>query len=75
MMMDENLALLRANHNNISRYRRLLRTKLSPLERQFIERRLSEEEAALQSLAVSTFPIAFNERKPGRPPLVAEVML
>ncbi|MFK4522877.1 hypothetical protein ABIF90_000858 [Bradyrhizobium japonicum] len=24
MMMDENLALLRAHHNNISRYRRLL---------------------------------------------------
>ena len=55
MMMDDNLARLRAHHNNISRYRRLLRTKLLPLERQFIERRLSEEEAALQSLSVSTF--------------------
>ncbi|MET4037987.1 hypothetical protein ABIB94_009133 [Bradyrhizobium sp. JR7.2] len=74
MMMDDNLARLRAHHNNISRYRRLLRTKLLPLERQFIERRLSEEEAALQSLSVSTFPIAFNEPRPGRPLAVAEVM-
>ncbi|UGX99124.1 hypothetical protein G6321_00024140 [Bradyrhizobium barranii subsp. barranii] len=73
-MMDENLALLRAHHNNISRYRRLLRTKLSPLERQFIERRLSEEEAALQSLSASTFPIAFKEPGPGRLLPVAEVM-
>ncbi|MFK4522842.1 hypothetical protein ABIF90_000823 [Bradyrhizobium japonicum] len=74
MMMDENLALLRAHHNNISRYRRLLRTKLSPLERQFIERRLSEEEAALQSLSASTFPIVLKEPGPGRPLPVAEVM-
>ncbi|MCS3979718.1 hypothetical protein M2191_004401 [Bradyrhizobium japonicum] len=56
-----------AHHNNISRYRRLLRTKLSPLERQFIERRLSEEEAALQSLSASTFPIVLKEPRPGRP--------
>ncbi|MCS3929268.1 hypothetical protein M2175_004299 [Bradyrhizobium elkanii] len=74
MTMDDNLARLRAHHNNISRYRRLLRTRLLPLERQFIERRLSEEEAALQSLSASTFPIAFKERGPGRPLPVAEVM-
>ena len=74
MMMDENLALLRAHHNNISRYRRLLRTRLLPLERQFIERRLSEEEAALQTLSASTFPIAFKEPGPGRPLPVAEMM-
>ncbi|MDI3567537.1 hypothetical protein OWC48_45120 [Bradyrhizobium sp. Arg816] len=65
-MMDENLARLRAHHNNISRYRRLLRTKLLPLERHFIERRLFEEEAALQSLSASTFPIALKEQL-GRP--------
>ncbi|WP_375791335.1 hypothetical protein ACE102_22575 [Bradyrhizobium sp. vgs-9] len=74
MMMDENLARLRAHRNNISRYRRLLRTKLLPLERQFIKRRLSEEAAALQSLSASTFPIAFNEPKPSRPLPIAEVM-
>ncbi|MDI3560234.1 hypothetical protein OWC48_07355 [Bradyrhizobium sp. Arg816] len=72
-MMDENLARLRAHHNNISRYRRLLRTKFLPLERQFIERRLSEEEAALQSLSASTFPIAFKEPRLGPPMPVADV--
>jgi hypothetical protein len=74
MTTDENLARLRAHHNNISRYRRLLRTRLLPLERQFIERRLSDEVAALLSLSASTFPIAFKEPGPGRPLPVAEVM-
>ena len=59
-MLDENLARIRAHRNNIHRYRRLLRTKLSELERQFIERRLAEEQAALQTLANETFPVAFT---------------
>jgi hypothetical protein len=44
-MMDENIACLRTHRNNIARYRRLLQTKLTDLERQFIERRLSEEQS------------------------------
>ena len=72
MPMDENLVRLRAHHNNISRYRRLLRTRLLPLERQFIERRLAEEDAALQSLSASIFPIAF-QTGPGRSLLLSEV--
>jgi hypothetical protein len=48
---DEKLARLRAHDNNISRYRRLLKTNLSDLERLFIERRLHEEMSAVQSLA------------------------
>ena len=50
-MTDEKLARLRAHANNISRYRRLLKTNLSELERGFIERRLSEERSAVESLA------------------------
>ena len=50
-MTDEELAPLRAHDNNISRYRRLLRTNLSDLERGFLERRLREERSALESLA------------------------
>ena len=46
-MIDENLARLRAHRNNIARYRRLLQTNLTVLERDFIERRLAEEETAL----------------------------
>ncbi len=59
MMFDENLARIRSHRNNIHRYRRLLRTKLSDLEREFIERRLSEEQSALEALAAETFPVAF----------------
>lgn len=50
-MTDENFARLRAHDNNISRYRRLLKTNLSDLERQFLERRLREERSAVESLA------------------------
>jgi len=39
-MTDEKFARLRTYRNNINRYRRLLKTELSDLERQFIERRL-----------------------------------
>ena len=59
-MLDENLARLRTHRNNISRYRRLLQTQLSTLERDFIERRLVEEQRAMEGLAGSTFPIAFT---------------
>jgi hypothetical protein len=42
-MLDADLVRIRAHRNNVQRYRRLLRTRLSDLERQFIERRLAEE--------------------------------
>jgi hypothetical protein len=45
-MIDPKVASLRSHSNNISRYRGLLRTNLSDLERQFIERRLNEERMA-----------------------------
>lgn len=60
MMLDENLARIRAHRNNIHRYRRLLRTKLSELERHFIERRLAEERSALDVLTATAFPVAFR---------------
>jgi hypothetical protein len=56
-MLDEKLARLRAHRNNISRYRRLLGTRLTDCERQFIERRLAEESCLMESLAVSAFPL------------------
>jgi hypothetical protein len=62
-MLDEDFARIRAHRNNIHRYRRLLRTRLSELERQFIERRLAEEQTALDALAAETFPVAFVLRK------------
>lgn len=59
-MLDEDFARARAHRNNIHRYRRLLKTKLSELERQFIERRLSEEQTALEALASRTYPITLG---------------
>jgi len=59
-MIDEKLARLRTHRNNISRYRRLLKTQLTDCERQFIERRLSEERSAMERLAASTFPLTLH---------------
>jgi hypothetical protein len=58
-MFEENLARIRSHRNNIHRYRRLLRTKLSDLERNFIERRMADEQASLDALIAETFPVTF----------------
>jgi hypothetical protein len=58
LMIDENLARLRAHRNNIRRYRRLLTTELTDLERSYIERRLKEEQSAIEALSAETFPFA-----------------
>jgi hypothetical protein len=58
-MVEENLARIRTHRNNIHRYRRLLRTKLSDLERDFIERRMAGEQASLDALVAETFPVTF----------------
>ena len=63
-MIDEKFARLRTHRNNISRYRQLLKTELSELERQFIERRLNEEKSAMESLATPGIPITFEIPKP-----------
>jgi hypothetical protein len=55
-MTDEKLARLRTHRNNITRYQRLLKTKLAKHERQFIERRLSEEQSDFERLSGGTFP-------------------
>ncbi len=47
--MDGRTALIQAHHNNIGRYRRLLETRLTDVERRYIEARLCEEQAALLS--------------------------
>jgi hypothetical protein len=52
---DEELARLRAHNYNVSRYQRLLETKLSDHERLFVERRLNEEMSAVENLAIHPF--------------------
>ena len=51
MTSDLSKALRSAHRANIDRYRRLLQTHLTDDERQFVERRIAEEEAALQGIA------------------------
>jgi hypothetical protein len=58
-MIDEKLARFRLHRNSIGRYRRLLKTTLTDLERDFIEQRLSEEQSAMEALAASTFLLSF----------------
>jgi hypothetical protein len=64
MMTEENLARLRAHRNNIHRYRRLLRTHLTELERQYLENRLSAELEAANRVSYATFPFALGSRTP-----------
>lgn len=56
-MIDEQLVRLKVYSNNIHRYRRLLRGKLTEQERQFVERRLRDEQLAMQSLAADGLPL------------------
>jgi hypothetical protein len=55
-MIDEQLTRLRAHRNNIYRYRGLLKTRLTNLERQYLERRLSEELTAIEMISASALP-------------------
>ena len=50
---------------NIQRYHNLLQTNLTELERQFVERRLIEEQSNLDSLVTSPSPM--TSRLKGRP--------
>ena len=59
-MLDERFARLRTHRNNIARYQGLLKTDLTDLERQFIERRLSEEQSEFELLSADTFPLEFK---------------
>jgi hypothetical protein len=47
-MIDDDL--VRAHRNNIQRYHLLLQTTLTDFERQYVERRLSEEQSKLDRL-------------------------
>jgi hypothetical protein len=56
MMTDVTLERLRAHRNNIHRYQRLLTTRLSDLERGYIQRRLGEERARVEALLQESLP-------------------
>lgn len=64
-MVDEKLSRIRSRTSNIRRYRRLLKTDLTELERGYILRRLSEEERALTELMSETFPLCVGSSSTG----------
>jgi hypothetical protein len=57
-MSDKRHALLLCHRGNIARYIRLLRTELTTVERDFIVRRLGEEQSRLDALTAATSPLA-----------------
>jgi len=58
-MLDLVSARSRTHRDNIARYRRLLETRLTDFERQYIQRRLLEEQSELETLAsVATIEIS-----------------
>ena len=63
-MIDDQLA--RVHRNNIQRYRHLLQTSLTEFERQFVERRLNEEQSKLEILlgAISSEARGDRSREP-----------
>lgn len=58
-MNDLGSALVQAHERNIERYHRLLSTRLSDVERNYIESRILQERAALQAV-VATGEEAFD---------------
>jgi hypothetical protein len=75
-MIDGQFARMRTHRNNIQRYRHLLQSSLRELERQFVEKRLTEEQSHLERLAASLPfrtiqagcagpPVAFHAGRPG----------
>lgn len=52
-MFEEALTRLRTHHKNVQRYRQLLETSLTEFEREYIGKRLSEEQAAIEVLSAN----------------------
>jgi len=75
MMTEVTLARLRAHSNNVHRYRRLLATRLSELERAYVARRLDEEQARMQLLLKEVFPDRLSAATSGATKLDMDVLL
>lgn len=59
-MDEKRISRLRAHEKNIERYQGLLKTKLSEVETQFLERRLSEERFWVAMLDDTAPPSMWN---------------
>jgi hypothetical protein len=52
-VFEESLALLRTHHKNIQRYRQLLESNLTDFEREYLGKRLLEEQLAIETLSAN----------------------
>ena len=65
-MPDENSVRIVVHRQNIDRYRSLLKTPLTAIDREFIDRRIEEEEAEIHRLtAESNWHTAVGATSPG----------
>lgn len=55
-MIDFSTAQVRGHRRNIERYCRLLATELTDLEREYLHKRIAEEQAQLERLEKSRVP-------------------
>ena len=58
MWSELQTAKVSAYRKNVIRYRTILNSYLTPLERAFVEHRIAEEEAALRTLVRCDMPLA-----------------
>jgi hypothetical protein len=65
MMMDDRTNRIRNHRRNIQRYGRLLATQLTDLERQYLHKRIAEEQAELERLALQEGPAPPLPGSPG----------
>jgi hypothetical protein len=72
IVTDEMTVRLQAHRQNIIRYRSLLKTKLTAIERAFIDRRITEEEAEVRRLSARARHQHADEATTGRIPRDAE---
>jgi hypothetical protein len=69
---DEMTVRAQAHRQNIARYKSLFKTKLTAIERAFIDRRVAEEETAVRRLSARARHERAAEASAGRIPLDAE---
>jgi len=60
--MATRIVQLRTHQTNIDRYENLLKTELSDVERQFVQKRLSEERFTIALLQYMSAPKGFDLR-------------
>ena len=68
-MMDVTNARMVAARNNLMRYRRILATSLTDIERAYIKRRIAEESDILDQLGLHSTPVEpeSHDRYSGQP--------